>query len=378
MTAGEAGAGPKVMIVTPVYNGAAFLAEAIESVLAQTYSNWVHLITDNGSTDDTFAIAERYAKRDHRIRPFRLPHLPIVDNWNRMLGLVDDDAVYIKELHADDLLMPHCVAELVGLMERHPGAGMAGSYCLYDAAVSNVGLPLGAELVPGHDMIRSTMLGEHYVFGGPSQVMIRHEAIRELAPDVYDRALRHPDIDLWYRILGRRDFAFLHQVLSCERTHSETQTNTFSSHYSTLALEPLCFLRQYGPRYLDPDAYRRAHRRFLNEYRRRLARRMVGGAGLDYWRYHARHLARYGYRLTAADLAIGTGVELWLWFVDADHATTSRTKLKDKMSRRLQRRVSTVVTRIRRGLSARHRVLRRPFYQALSAPFGPPRRGVSG
>ena len=367
MTAGEVAAGPKVMIVTPVYNGAAFLADAIESVLAQTYSNWVYLITDNGSTDDTFAIAERYAGRDRRIRSFRLPHLPIVENWNRMLGLVDDDAVYVRELHADDLLMPHCVAELVALMERHPGAGMASSYCLYDAAVSNVGLPLGAELLPGHDVIRSTMLGEYYVFGAPSQVMIRHEAIRELAPEVYDRALRHPDIDLWYRILGRRDFAFLHQVLSCERTHSETQTNTISAQYSTLALEPLCFLRQYGPRYLDEVTYRRAHRRLLNEYRRRLARRLVGGAGLDYWRYHARHLARYGYRLTVADPAVGAVVELWLWLADADHAAASRAKLRDKLSRPLQRRLLTSSERARRLLSARHLVLRRPFYRARSA-----------
>lgn len=359
--------GPKVMIVTPVYNGARFLADAIECVLAQTYANWVYLITDNGSTDDTFAIAERYAARDHRIRAFRLPHLPIIDNWNRMFGFIDDDAAYVKELHADDLLMPHCLAELVGLMERHPSAGMAGSYCLYDAAVSNVGLPLGSELLPGHDVIRSTLLGEYYVFGGPSQVLIRHDAIRELAPAVYDRMLRHPDIDLWYRILDRHDFGFIHQVLSCERTHDETQTNTFTAHYSTLALEPLCFLRRYGPRYLDAAAYRRGHRQLLNEYRRRLARRIVGGGGLDYWRYHARHLERYGYRLTIGDLAIGAGVELGRWMVDAGHATSSRAKLIDKMRRRLQRRLMAFAVRTRRLLGTRHLVLREPFYRALSA-----------
>ncbi len=367
MTTAVPGVGPKIMIVTPVYNGAQFLADAIESVLAQTYVNWVYLITDNGSTDGTFAIAERYAARDSRIRPFRLPHLPIVDNWNRMFGLIDDDAVYVKELHADDFLLPHCLAELVGLMERHPSAGMASSYCLYDAAVSNVGLPLGSELLHGHDVIRSTMLGEYYVFGGPSQVMIRHDAIRALGPAVYDRMLRHPDIDLWYRILARHDFGFVHQVLSCERTHDETQTNTFTAHYSTLALEPLCFLRQYGPRYLDAVAYQRGHRQLLKEYRRRLARRIVGGGGLDYWRYHARHLERYRYRLTIGDLAIGAGVELSRWLVDTSHATSSRAKLVDKVRRRLRRRLMVFAERTKRLLGARHLVLRQPFYRALSA-----------
>jgi glycosyltransferase involved in cell wall biosynthesis len=367
MTPAATGVGPKVAVVTPVYNGARFLADAIESVLAQSYATWTYLIADNGSTDGTFAIAERYAVRDRRIRAVRLPHLPIVDNWNRLFGLVEDDAVYVKELHADDLLMPNCLAELVALMERHPGAGMASSYCLYDAAVSNVGLPLGADLVAGHDVIRSTVLGEYYVFGGPSQVMIRHDVIRELKPVAYDRMLRHPDIDFWYRILERHDFGFVHQVLSCERTHDETQTNTFSAHYSTLALEPLCFLRHYGARYLDPASYRRRHRELLSEYRRRIARRMVGGAGLDYWRYHARHLERYGYRLSIGDLAVGAGVEIGRWLTDASHATSSRVKLAEKAKRRLRRRLVVSAERARRLLSARHLVLRQPFYRALSA-----------
>jgi glycosyltransferase involved in cell wall biosynthesis len=362
--------GPKVAIVTPVYNGARFLADAIESVLAQTYADWTYLVCDNGSTDDSFAIAERYAARDHRIRVMRLPHLPIIDNWNRLFGLIEDDAVYVKELHADDLLMPDCVAELVRLMERHPTAGLASSYCMYDATVSNLGLPHGSELLPGHDVIRHTLLGEYYVFGAPSQVMIRYDAIRAMQPAVYDRTVRHPDLDLWYRILERHDFGFVHRVLSCERTHADTQTNTFSAHYTTLALEHFCFLRHYGLRYLDAADYRLGHRRLLMEYRRRIARRMVGGGGLDYWRYQARHLARYGYRLTLADLAVGVGVEISRWLTDAGHAAASRAKFADKVRRHKQRRAMEFALRASRVLATRHLVLRRPFFRALSSHGG--------
>ena len=59
---------PFVSIVTPVYNGAAYLADCIESVLAQTYTNWEYIIVDNRSTDSTPDIASAYARRDPRIR----------------------------------------------------------------------------------------------------------------------------------------------------------------------------------------------------------------------------------------------------------------------------------------------------------------------
>ena len=56
MTAGQ----PLVSVVTPVYNGAEYLVECIESVVNQTYANWEYVIVDNCSTDDTLAIARRY------------------------------------------------------------------------------------------------------------------------------------------------------------------------------------------------------------------------------------------------------------------------------------------------------------------------------
>ena len=61
-------AAPLVSVVTPVYNGAAYLSECIESVLAQTYTNWEYIIVNNCSTDRTRDIASHYAQQDTRIR----------------------------------------------------------------------------------------------------------------------------------------------------------------------------------------------------------------------------------------------------------------------------------------------------------------------
>jgi glycosyltransferase involved in cell wall biosynthesis len=355
---------PKVVIVTPVYNGAAFIAEAIESALAQTYGNWEHIIADNASTDETFEIAQHYARRDSRIRAVRtLPHLPIIDNWNRAFGLIPPDADYVKELHADDLLMPHCLEELVAVMERNPTAGLAGSYCLYDAAVSNVGAPIGQELIPGAEVARRTVLREWWLFGAPSNVMIRWSVLRGMAPEFYDSRLRHADLDLWYRILGRYDFAFVHQVLSCERTHEDSQTNTFTARYSTLALEQFGFLRKFGPRVLDRASFERAHREQLNDYRRRIARRLVGGGGRDYWTYQRERMALFDYRLGLDDVAIGAIMEVATWLADARHAADSRGKLREKLVARVRRAMSAVSASVHRLLLARHRLLRQRFYR---------------
>ena len=60
--------GPLVSVVTPVYNGAEFLVEFIESVLRQTYEDWEYVIVDNRSTDRTLEIAQSFEARDPRIR----------------------------------------------------------------------------------------------------------------------------------------------------------------------------------------------------------------------------------------------------------------------------------------------------------------------
>ena len=65
-----------VSIITPSYNSAAYIAEMIESILAQTYTNWELLITDDCSTDDSVKIIESYATKDSRIKLFRLATNP--------------------------------------------------------------------------------------------------------------------------------------------------------------------------------------------------------------------------------------------------------------------------------------------------------------
>ena len=106
-TSGESAAAyePLVSILTPVYNGEAYLAACLESVQRQTYRNFRHVIINNCSTDATLEIAQQFAARDPRVTVVTNPEfVGIIENHNIAFRHVDPDAKYCKILSADDLL----------------------------------------------------------------------------------------------------------------------------------------------------------------------------------------------------------------------------------------------------------------------------------
>ena len=89
---------PLVTVLTPVYNGERYLAECIDSVLAQTYQNWEYFILNNGSQDRTLEIATLYAAKDRRIRVLSNDStLDVISNHNRAFGLMAADSKYLQD-----------------------------------------------------------------------------------------------------------------------------------------------------------------------------------------------------------------------------------------------------------------------------------------
>lgn len=112
---------PRVNIGMPVYNGEAFVAAAIESLLAQTYTEFELIISDNASTDRTEAICRDFAARDPRVRYHRLDkNLGAVPNFNRVFEL--SDAEFFKWAAADDVCAPTFLERCVQLLQRDPFA----------------------------------------------------------------------------------------------------------------------------------------------------------------------------------------------------------------------------------------------------------------
>ena len=106
-----------VSIITPLYNGEAFVAQTIDSVLAQTYTNWEMIIINDGSKDNSENIVRGYCDIDHRIKLFNQPNAGSAAARNN--GIRRAKGRYIALLDADDLWEPNFLEAQLALMQKH-------------------------------------------------------------------------------------------------------------------------------------------------------------------------------------------------------------------------------------------------------------------
>jgi GT2 family glycosyltransferase len=106
----------ELSVVMPVYNGAKYLAAALDSILSQTFSTFELLVMDDGSTDETPAILAGYAARDSRIRVFCRPRQGQIATRNELLRLASSDIVACAD--ADDICLPDRFAQQMRAMSE--------------------------------------------------------------------------------------------------------------------------------------------------------------------------------------------------------------------------------------------------------------------
>lgn len=225
----------RISICIPTYNGARHLKAAIRSATAQTLSAHEILVVDDGSTDDTLAVAGRAAGADPRIKIVQNPvRLGLVENWNRCTGLASGD--WIKFLFQDDLLSPTCLSVLSSGMER-VGAdlGFVGRTLLLESGSrreramargirrAQLGPSIGHPqlLTPGE--IRELVMASptRNVFGEPTAAMFRRDLIESLGP--FDSTLHQLcDWEFWIRVGAQRGLWFDPTQLATFRLHSES------------------------------------------------------------------------------------------------------------------------------------------------------------
>jgi glycosyltransferase involved in cell wall biosynthesis len=108
---------PRVSIGLPVYNGERFLRETLDSLLAQTYSDFELIISDNASTDGTEEICSAYVAKDQRVHYFRnATNIGVDPNFNRAFELSTGD--YFKWASADDLCKPEHLARCLAVLDN--------------------------------------------------------------------------------------------------------------------------------------------------------------------------------------------------------------------------------------------------------------------
>ena len=291
---------PFVSVVTPVYNGEAFLAECIESVLNQTHKNFEYLIVNNCSTDRTLEIALDYAKKDSRIRVHNnREFVGVIANHNLAFNLISPEARYCKVVSADDFIFPECLVQMVELAEANPSVGIITSYQLSGDHILWQGFKYPKAVLSGTEMCRRIFLGgdKTFGFGSPTSIMYRADLVRS-SEAFYPNSSPHADTSACFQHLRNCSLGFVYQVLSYERTHEATQSSKSKemNRYSSAYLNDLIL---YGPSYLNKEEFERLVNNQLKDYHRFLAiNYFIGFRDREFWDYHKSRLEELGHPLT--------------------------------------------------------------------------------
>jgi glycosyltransferase involved in cell wall biosynthesis len=304
---------PFVSIITPVYNGEAYLKECIESVLAQTYSNWEYIIVNNCSTDGTLRIAEEYSRRDSRIRVRSNDTLlPIIANHNRAFLLMSPESKYCKVVSADDWVFPECLARMVALCEANPNVGVVGSYQLSGGGekwyLRTYGLPYYSTVISGREISRAHLLGKLDVLGDPTSSLYRADLVRR-TDSFFPNPTAEADVSAIYECLRVSDFGFVHQVLSYERLHVD-QISTTSKRLNAYLSSKIGDVRTYGPFFLSPEESEARINELTKEYYEYLAKSAMRFRDSRFWSFHREKLKDVGRPLSGFKLANAITVKI--------------------------------------------------------------------
>lgn len=301
---------PLVSVVTPVYNEERHLAECIESVLSQTYSNWDYTIIDNCSTDGTFEIAQRYAAKDRRIRVHRNERTAaVIPNHNIALRQISPESKYCKVVFGDDWIFPNCLEQMVGLAEAHPSVGIVGAYALEGDRIACAGLSHPSHLVSGREICRRHLLEGLYVFGSANAVLYCADLVRNRDP-FYNESNIHADTEVCFALLKACDFGFVHQILTFTRVRP-VSLSAVTGDLETSFAGMSRILVEHARDYLSRQEYDAYLGRHISEYYKFLGESLFLARDKKFWDYHKRELINSGAGFSRVRVVRGALQTLW-------------------------------------------------------------------
>ncbi len=215
---------PLVTVLMPVYNASSYLAEAIESILEQTYRDFEFLIINDGSTDNSLEIINSY--KDERIRLINNEqNIKLIATLNNGIELAKGK--YIARMDADDISLPERLEKQIQFMEGHPEVGLCGSY------VRTIGLENNYDVhfASSHDEIKFNLFFDTH-FPHPA-AMLRKSILIENELRFEKEFIHAEDYELWNRMAQVTQLAIIPEILVHKRVHPEQ----ISVKYTPIQLE---------------------------------------------------------------------------------------------------------------------------------------------
>jgi glycosyltransferase involved in cell wall biosynthesis len=205
---------PRVSVVMAVRNGGPYLEKAVDSILAQTFTDFEFVIIDDGSTDSTPQVLQRYQAADRRVLVHHQENVGLTVSLNRGCGRAR--GAYLARMDADDIAFGDRLERQVGFLDRHPRVALVGSPVV---RIDESGREIKRSGGPGSHAEIVRALAEYNCFTHPT-VMLRKDMLAAVGG--YREAYRQAqDYDLWLRLAERYELANLADPLLYYRVYAD-------------------------------------------------------------------------------------------------------------------------------------------------------------
>ena len=188
-----------VSVLMQAYNAERYIAEAIESVLNQTYKNFELIVINDGSTDNTLDIIEEFARQDERIKVVSHPNMGMGASLNKGIAIAKNE--WIIRMDADDVMLPHRIERQVAFVSENPDIAVAGCLVYYIDELGKIIGKSASDLKTRRDFKRYLDSNELIGVSHPGVIM-RKSVVQEVGgyrPQYWPA----DDIDLWNRVAER-------------------------------------------------------------------------------------------------------------------------------------------------------------------------------
>jgi glycosyltransferase involved in cell wall biosynthesis len=167
---------PAVSVLMPVYNAGRYLADAVQSILDQTFADFELIAVDDGSTDSSKTTLDAFAKRDARVRVISRPNTGIVGALNDAIAAARGE--FLARMDGDDLSLPTRFEKQVAFLRENPAWVLVGTRVIMMDAD---GCPIGdmRSVAAGHETIDSALMNGGWPIVHPT-VMMRADAVRKV------------------------------------------------------------------------------------------------------------------------------------------------------------------------------------------------------
>ena len=230
---------PLVSIISPTYNHEKFIADCIESVLAQSYTNWEMIIIDDGSTDSTYTIACDYSKKDKRIKSFTQKNIGIFrlgESYN--FALKQSAGEYVAILECDDVWLPEKLKIQVDMLEQKPECVLSWGKAYLSATDLSYNYYLAPQVDKDVNLFNNKPVGvflKKFIknFIPAVTIVIRRSALIEIGGFIQGFNLPLVDVPTTFELLMRGEFAYIDKPLGHWRIYPNQVTKTYIGQMTT-------------------------------------------------------------------------------------------------------------------------------------------------